>query len=367
MSTTNLKETYFTFKTLSKIHGEPTLESLAKLRKQVFANAEAVPNSKYGTNGYLGLVMTNEQFSKRSTIPFTRPGAVPEIDTNGTQTQLLQRERQYQRRVAYVKEFAQMESVIFQQIRDAIDEEYIAAYLDDTTGNFTCQIPDLLTYLINTYAYISEEELEMKRAEVAATEYEAGQPMDTVLQKVNNFANLAELAHTTISEPQKIAMAKVIIVKSRAYADYITEWNRKLPQQKTWSNFMTFFRQAHKELRQSRPTLKDIAMDAHILEKDQRDLEQTIIQLQLQSQEQILKTTLEENQKQMSKMFDQMLKKLGDSQAKEQQNQETDQQGKRTRTRKTSRPFKYCSKCHKNGHNAFKFSTHNADECKTYP
>ena len=114
MSTTNLKETYFTFKTLSKIHGEPTLESLAKLRKQVFANAEAVPNSKYGTNGYLGLVMTNEQFSTRSTIPFTRPGAVPEIDTIGTQTQLLQRERQYQRRVAYVKEFAQMESVIFQ-------------------------------------------------------------------------------------------------------------------------------------------------------------------------------------------------------------------------------------------------------------
>ena len=148
-----------------------------------------------------------------------------------------------------------MESIIFQQIRDAVDEEYIAAYLDDTTGNFTCQIPDLLTYLINTYAYISEEELEMKRAEVAATEYEAGQPMDTVL----HFANLADLAHTTISEAQKIAMAKDIIVKIRAYADYITEWNIKLAQQKTWTNFMTFFRQAHKELKQSRPTPKDIA------------------------------------------------------------------------------------------------------------
>jgi len=169
MSTTNLKETYFSFKTLSKIHGEPTLENLATLRKQIFANAEAVPNRRYGTNGCLGLVMTNEQFSKRSTIPFTRPNAVPEIDTNGTQTQLLQRECQYQRKVVYVKEFAQMESIIFQQIRDAVDEEYIAAYLDDTTGNFTYQIPDLLTYLINTYAYISEEELEMKRAEVAAT------------------------------------------------------------------------------------------------------------------------------------------------------------------------------------------------------
>jgi len=123
MSTTNLKETYFTFKTLSKIHGESTLETLATLRKQFFANAESVPNSRYGTNGYLGLVMTNDQFSKRSTVPFTRPDAVPETDTNGTQTQLLKRENQYQRKVAYLKEFAQMESIIFQQIRDAVDEE----------------------------------------------------------------------------------------------------------------------------------------------------------------------------------------------------------------------------------------------------
>ena len=85
----------------------------------------------------------------------------------------------------------------------------MAAYLDDTTGNFSCQIPDLLTYLINTYAYISKEELEMKRSEVAATEYEADQPMGTVLQKVNTFANLAELAHTTISEPQELLWQKL--------------------------------------------------------------------------------------------------------------------------------------------------------------
>jgi hypothetical protein len=101
-----------------------------------------------------------------------------------------------------------MEKTIFNQIREAIDEDYLAAYLDDTTGNFTCSIPELLTYLIDTYAYISEEELEMKRAEVAAMEYNSGQPMDLVLQQVNNFANLAELANNDISEAQKIANGK---------------------------------------------------------------------------------------------------------------------------------------------------------------
>jgi len=57
---------------------------------------------------------------------------------------------------------------------------------------------------------------------------------------------------------------------------------------------MTFFRLAHKELKQSRPTLKDIVMEGNAIDKEQQDLKQTIIQLQLQSQEQILKTAMEE-------------------------------------------------------------------------
>jgi hypothetical protein len=366
MSATNLKETYFTFKTLTKIHGEPTLETLSKLRKQIYANAEAVPNSKYGTHGYLGLVMTAEQFAKRCNTPFERPGAVEEVDTNGTQTQLQQRERQYQRDVAYIKEFAQMETIIFNQIRETVDEEYLAAYLDDTTGNFTCTIPDLMTYLIDTYAYISEEELEMKRAEVAALEYTSGQPMDIVFQQVNQFANLAELANNDISEAQKIAMAKVIIVKAGTYAEYITEWNRKTAGDKTWNNFMTFFRQAHKELRQSRPTLKDISMEANIMEQEKEDLQQAIIQLQLQNQEQILKTTLEQNQKQMATMMEQILKTLTVNKNVEKENITPAEQQEKKRHQRKPRVVKYCSKCHKNGCSAFKFSSHNDDDCKTY-
>jgi hypothetical protein len=260
--------------------------------------------------------MTAEQFAKQCTIPFEHPGSVEEIDTNVTQPQLQQRERQYQLDVAYIKEFAQMETVIFNQVtsREAIDEEYLVAYLDGITGNFTCTIPELLMYLIDTYIYISKEELEMKRAKVVALEYSAGQPMDTVLQQVNNFTNLAELASNDILEAQKIAMAKVIIVKAGTYLDYITEWNRKLAANKTWSNFMTFFRQAHKELRESRPMLNDISMEAHIMEQEKDDLQQAIIQLQLQSQEHILKTNLGQNQKQMNKMMEQMMKTLVEKQ-----------------------------------------------------
>lgn len=372
MSTTNLKETYFTFKTLSKIQGEPTLESLAKLRKQIYANAEAVPNSRYGTHGYLGLVMTTAQFARRCDVPFERPGVVEELDdATGTQPQIQQRECQYQRAVAYVKEYAQMESIIFNQLREAIDEEYLAAYLDDTTGNFTCSIPELLTYLVDTYAYISEEELEMKRGEVAAMEYSPGQPMDVVLQKINTFANLAELANNDISESQKIAMAKVIIVKAGAYADYITEWNRKPTADKTWPTFMTFFRQAHRELKQSRPTLKDISMEANVIQDVERaneELQQTIIQMQLQNQEHILQTTLEANQKQINSMMERLMKQMAATQAaigKENKpaTTTTNQPTEDKKKRRNNRAAKYCEKCHKAGYGFRKFISHNTADC----
>ena len=55
----------------------------------------------------------------------------------------------------------------------------------------------------------------MKRAEVAATEYEAGQTMDTVLQNVNNRQPRRASTNNHFRTP-KIAMTKVIIVKSRA-------------------------------------------------------------------------------------------------------------------------------------------------------
>jgi len=201
---------------------------------------------------------------------------------------------------------------------------------------------------------------------VAALEYHAGQPMDTVLQQVNNFAKLAELAKNEISEAQTDAMAKTVIVKAGTYTDYIMEWNRKPAGDKTWANFMTFFRPAHKELKQSRPTLKDISMDANIIEQEKEDLQQAIIQLQLQSQEHILKTTLEQNQKQMGTMMEQMMKKFASLQPPEKENSPPgDKQEKKKKQRKP-RVVKYCSKCHKNGCSAFKFSSHNDDDCKTY-
>ena len=52
----NYVDTYFEFKELTKIHGEPTFESLKKIKDELKANASAVTSDLGGgANGHLAL------------------------------------------------------------------------------------------------------------------------------------------------------------------------------------------------------------------------------------------------------------------------------------------------------------------------
>jgi hypothetical protein len=351
MTPTNLKETYFTYKTLTKIHGEPTLETLALLQRQIYANAEAVPNQKHGTNGYLGLVMTGEEYAKRSTQPFEHPGPVQPFDPpqNATQYMLISLEKQHDKGQNYVKEFRQMQTTILQQIREAIDEEYLMAHLDPMTSNFTCTIPELMHYLFETYAYISPEELEQRRAEVTGFEYTANQPIDLIFQKINMFARLAELAKATATEQQKIGMAQVLLVKSGSFEEELKQWGRKPEAERTWDAFMAYFRTAYREQKQTRPVLRDIQLDANVAQTMEQ-LHHTIAQMQQEQENEtmhsLLKTMVEQNKAQM----EEIKKLLG-------------QKG----TPATTKPKKKCERCIKHGMGFKMYKSHWTKDCRNYP
>ena len=62
---------FFEYKTLTKIVGEPTIDTIAKLHKEVKRNAQKVPTTLGGgQNGYLGLVVPAQVYN---VIPGTRP------------------------------------------------------------------------------------------------------------------------------------------------------------------------------------------------------------------------------------------------------------------------------------------------------
>lgn len=66
--------TYFEFPVLTKIHGEPTYETLLEMKNQLKANASQVTSDLGGgANGHLGLVCTPIEYANISVIPYVQP------------------------------------------------------------------------------------------------------------------------------------------------------------------------------------------------------------------------------------------------------------------------------------------------------
>ena len=77
----NYRTTVFEYVNLTVIHGEPTYEYLQLLLNQLKANARVVHTSLGGGNhGYLGLILTHEQYNviapNTRFIPSVHPGLV---------------------------------------------------------------------------------------------------------------------------------------------------------------------------------------------------------------------------------------------------------------------------------------------------
>ena len=74
-SITSYKTTHFQYQTLDKIHGEPTLDTLLHLFKQLKINVQSIPTTLgRGQLGYLALTLTQEEYDDiPNTIPFLQP------------------------------------------------------------------------------------------------------------------------------------------------------------------------------------------------------------------------------------------------------------------------------------------------------
>ena len=76
MTSTNIDyvDTYFEFRVLTKIHGEPTYKNLKDTKNQLKSNACSVASDLGGgTLGHLGLLLTAAEYATTSAVPYVRP------------------------------------------------------------------------------------------------------------------------------------------------------------------------------------------------------------------------------------------------------------------------------------------------------
>ena len=259
---------YFEYKTLHKIHGQPTLESLVIIFRQLKRNAQSVPTTLGGGQlGYLALILPPTTYNSiPNSAPFVRPtdpglfslsapagvatrtgaGAVVTLTAADITTQKIahdERKRQY-------NETQAVENALRNQLTNAIDGDYLRPLRNIHTDMISHSLEDIFTFLRTTYGKITTSELKAKESEVDALVYDPSTNVETIFNHIQDFQDICGLLNKAKTDTQLVDTAYLIFQKSGLFRDSLIRWNKLPDPAKKFNDFKIFMRSEYLDLQE---------------------------------------------------------------------------------------------------------------------
>ena len=157
--------TYFENPTLSKIHGEPTYNTLRKMKNELMRNAASVPTDLGGgANGHLGLLFTPAEYLAVNATAYTRPlhPGTLNIAAGTANHEATRRTSEHKDQIREFRETVNVEKAMIKQIVQAIDHQYLDTLRNRTTDSIDVPIVTVLTHLFTKYGSIDDDVLAHK-------------------------------------------------------------------------------------------------------------------------------------------------------------------------------------------------------------
>ena len=289
---------HFEYKELKKVEGEPTLDTILLLHRQVKRNAQSVPTTLGGGQlGYLALVISREKYdaipnstpferpkdpgpfevhlptssdttnitlqtptsttrrttrsvSRATTTPSQEPQTSPAQPTVIFSAEVATQKAAHDDAVQKYYECQAIEQALRTQIIEAIEPEYLDALRHVDTDMINESIPDIFTFLQSNYGRITEEELVQKEEDLRNYDYNPQTPVDKVFNQVTLFQDLCAITNNDKTDKQLCQIAYLIFNRTRAFVDALKKCNSKDPTEKTFAAFKKFMRTEHHALKQ---------------------------------------------------------------------------------------------------------------------
>jgi hypothetical protein len=127
----------------------------------------------------------------------------------------------------------------------------MAAILDPITYDLEGTIHENLRFLFTTYGKVTPEQVNEAHEKVTSIIYTSHKPIDTIFNAVIELSELAEAGNNPFTPQQQITICYNILNRSGRMVQDIKEWNRRPAHLKDWTNFKTFFRRVHTEIRET--------------------------------------------------------------------------------------------------------------------
>ena len=257
---------FFEYKTLTKIIGQPTIDSIAKLHREVKRNAQKVPTTLGGgQNGYLGMIIAPEIYN---TIPGARafhrpedPGTfnpmrrrVARVTTRGavhdenlTPEDIALQKIQYDEHLRLYNEAQAVEALLRTQIIEAIEEEYLSSLRNPTTDMIHQSIQEIFNFLKINYGQLSPQQLKEREASIDNLVYDPSTHINSVFNRIQQFQDICALVNQPKQDYQLVNHAYIIFQKVPIFHDSLIRWNKRRDN-KTYDDFKTYMRSEYNEL-----------------------------------------------------------------------------------------------------------------------
>ena len=300
MTNIDYRTTFFEFPQLTKIHGEPDYDTLHRLHNELKSNAGSVPSTLGGgAHGHLGLILDAQRYATVSNIPYIRPNFPgPLLIPPGITPQIAMLYRDHrQETVRTFREVVGVEQTLRKQIVATIDADYLSTLRDRNKNSITIPIYQIIQYLFTNHGKISPTQLQDRESKITQLIYDPTLPLDSIFKPIEDLMDYATAAGIPYSNTQVITFAYVLILKTGKFGTYITDWNRRPTNNKTWANFKLFFRNAHKELRETTDlTVQETHFHANLIQDIVQGLKEELSQVSTQQHDPVQLSNIYANQ-----------------------------------------------------------------------
>jgi hypothetical protein len=304
--TINYRESYFQHPSLTKIDGDPTYTSLAKLARECKANGKSVATTLGGgLQGYLGLVCSAAAYERVSPgVPFVRPTlpTMPDL-TNANGPQIAAEHIQYNDKLKMFQQCNLIERTIIQQINTAIDDDCLADMIDDETGLLTGTIPEIFEELYTSFGSITPQSLAVAKTKLETTNYDHSRPIVNVFTSINEYANMADASEAPETPIQLINIGLIILTRATIFSSDIRKWHAQNLADKTWPRFKTHFKEAQRSIKRSQPTTTTDSLGYHEQASAATIVDQVMAKLATISEDESINAAEQVAEQQMNQQF----------------------------------------------------------------
>ena len=249
--------TFFEFPELTRIHGQPTFDSLTRLSDQLKSNAQSVISDLGGgSHGHLGLVLSPDEYATISPVPYVappHPGAL-QIPVGTAQHVAIRLKEEHRENIRVFRESLDVQQALIKQIVTAVDEEYLQELRNETTNAITADIPTILAHLTLAYGEVDSEDLKKKEDDVLHYTWNLNEPPADLFNRVESLSKAAIAAGLPKSQAQLIDYGLHVIKKTSDFENALGTWYDRPLIEKTWLNFKLHFSLAHRKLKKVRGT-----------------------------------------------------------------------------------------------------------------